>query len=232
MFESQLYDENSFITLTFDDDHLDPIASLRKEDFQKFMKRLRKRTGANIRYFHCGEYGEQTARPHHHAIIFGYRFPDRVCIKDSNGFKLYRSPLLEKCWTFGNSVVADVSFETCAYVARYVMKKITGEFAKDHYGDRVPDYCTMSRRPAIGRNWIETYESDVYPKDRCVVREGIIGLPPKYFDKWLEENRPEMFRAIKKARILSIDTENNSANRLRVREAVASAKVKLKKREI
>ncbi|WP_445236462.1 rolling circle replication-associated protein [Escherichia sp. E4385] len=73
-------------------------------------------------FFGCGEYGSKLERPHYHAIIFGYDFPDKTLHK-AGRFNLYRSSLLERCWTFGWSVVAAFSFESAAYVARYCVKK-------------------------------------------------------------------------------------------------------------
>ena len=70
-----------FLTMTYDDEHLpvvyDPAtervrATLVKTDFQKYIKRVRKSIHPQkIRYFACGEYGEETQRPHYHAIIYG-----------------------------------------------------------------------------------------------------------------------------------------------------------------
>ena len=93
------------------------------------MKKLRKALGKNgkrIRFFHCGEYGESTSRPHYHAIIFGYDFPDKKKWRTTDrGDILYRSPLLETLWDKGSSEIGSVTFESAAYVARYSLKKIT-----------------------------------------------------------------------------------------------------------
>ena len=57
--EASLYERNCFITLTFSPEHFPKDRSLNKRDFQLFIKRLRKKFGPGVRYFHCGEYGEQ-----------------------------------------------------------------------------------------------------------------------------------------------------------------------------
>ena len=150
--ESQLYKDNCFITLTFDNDHLDEDSSLQLRDFQLFMKRLRKQfvppnpyeegsieyddfqQSHAIRFFHCGEYGELNKRPHHHAIIFNFDFDDKYLWKRGTN-PLWRSPTLEKLWPYGMSSIGKVTFESAAYVARYVMKKVNGELADEHYAN-------------------------------------------------------------------------------------------------
>jgi len=75
MHEAKCYDENCFVTLTYDNDHLPPDGSLNHKHFQDFMKRLRKHySGRTIRYYMCGEYGENMGRPHYHAVFFNLRF--------------------------------------------------------------------------------------------------------------------------------------------------------------
>ena len=96
--EASLWPDNCFVTLTFDDDNIISSGSLVKADFQKFMKRLRKRFGKGVRYFHCGEYGDLLGRPHHHACLFNFSFPDRYLWSSSGGVNLYRSPTLEELW--------------------------------------------------------------------------------------------------------------------------------------
>ena len=113
--EAQMHEHNAFITLTFDKEHLPDDHSIRKEHLQKFFKRLRKRIGVDIRYFACGEYGSRNNRPHYHAIIFGYDFPDKYLhTKTRNGDLLFRSPTLEKAWKFGYSLIGHVTFESAA----------------------------------------------------------------------------------------------------------------------
>ena len=76
----------------------------------------------------CGEYGDKLGRPHYHAIIFGVTFVDKKLWSIRRGNNLYRSATLEKLWPYGFSSIGTVNFETAAYVARYVTKKITGPF--------------------------------------------------------------------------------------------------------
>lgn len=125
--EASIHEQNCFITLTYDDEHLPNPPSLDLSHFQLFMKRLRKRFGNGIRFFHCGEYGEKYGRPHYHACLFGFDFSDRVFYTSRNGVKLFTSQVLSELWPYGFSSVGDVTFESAAYVARYVMKKVGGK---------------------------------------------------------------------------------------------------------
>lgn len=202
--------DNCFVTLTYDDEHLPVDHSLNKAHFQKFMKRLRKRIGGQeVRYFHCGEYGERLGRPHYHACLFGYDFPDKQLHQEKNGTRLYTSAFLADLWPYGFSSVGDVTFESAAYVARYVTKKVTGDDAEDHYMyvDPVtgvlhflqPEYATMSRKRAIGRDWYEKYKDEVFPSDEVIVNGRPAGVPKAYF-RLLEAEAPEVHREIKEAR--------------------------------
>lgn len=241
--EASLYADNCFITLTYNDKHLPADQSLQLDHFQKFMKRLRKKYGENIRFYHCGEYGENFGRPHYHACIFNFDFPDKKIWKSERGVNLYRSPSLEKLWTFGYSSVGEVTFESAAYVARYIMKKITGDAAENHYvwidpetGEifkRKPEYTTMSRRPGIGKSWFEQYASDVYPDDFIVMR-GKKMKPPKFYDSQFELISPGEYEILKKRRkrAASKHVDNNTPERLKVRETVKLSQLSQLKRTL
>jgi len=243
MHESSLHLYNSFITLTFEDKYLDPKTrftpdqsaklqdqgvnlspeSLVTADYQNFMKRFRKEISPHkIRFYHCGEYGEKNNRPHHHALIFGYTFTDKILISSRGNHKLYRSPLLEKLWPFGISVIGQVTFESASYVARYINKKQKTE----HYGELKPPYVTMSRKPGIAKAWIEKWSKDVYNHD-CVVTDGFEGKPPKFYDKHLEEINGSLHKKIKKQRLLKMkergmdELESFDAFKNRSREILA-----------
>jgi len=243
--ESQMHDFSSFITLTYDDDKLKSI-SLVYRDFQLFMRRVRKVYGKGVRFFMCGEYGDQFGRPHFHACLFGVHFADRQFYRTlPSGFRIYRSSTLEGLWPYGYTSVADVSFESAAYVARYCMKKITGAPAEEHYtrvdwryGDLVqvePEFCQMSLKPGIGAKWFEKYAREVYPRDFVVVR-GTKAKPPRAYDKWLKKNKDafsDLDRiAVEQSRIdkAALVEQDNTAERLNVREVVAKARLNLTQR--
>ena len=240
--EASLYEENSFVTLTYDDSHLPPTGSLDITHYQKFMKRLRKKYEPKIiRFYHCGEYGENFGRPHYHACLFNHDFKDRVHYKTINKQKYYLSEELTQLWGKGFCLVGDVTFESAAYVARYIMKKITGEAADAHYeimnketgelGHLQPEYTTMSRRPGIGSDWLKKYRTDVYPDDFVVIK-GRRMKPPKYYDKQHEIEYPSDYARLRCERVRNVKThaENNTTDRLVVREKVQLARIKNLKR--
>lgn len=194
--EASMYEKNCFITLTYDDKNLPKNGSLCLEDYQLFMKRLRKRYGPGIRYFHCGEYGENLGRPHYHALLFNHDFADKVPFSKRNGNWTYTSEDLSQLWKKGFSLVANVSFDSAGYVARYSLKKVTGKKAKDHYGLLAPEYATMSRRPGIGKRWFDSFRGDVYPADRVVIN-GTNTRPPRYYDGLLGKDDPSTLALLK-----------------------------------
>ncbi len=235
MHEASLHADTSFITLTYDDEHVPRFGSLLMDDWQKFFKRLRKRTG-KVRFFGCGEYGEQFGRPHYHACLFGQRFADRIPWTTRGGHEVFRSPLLESVWTYGQSEVGSLTFESAAYVARYCVKKITGPLAREHYecvdpetgevGSRLPEFSTMSRRPGIGAGWYDLYSEEVYPSDEVIVN-GFPSKPPRFYDRLLEASSPEVALEIRNERRRSRSREDETPARLAVREVCAEAGLNL-----
>lgn len=244
MFESQCHESSSFITLTYDESHCPFPPSLDYSHFQKFMKRLRKQFGA-VRFFMCGEYGSQNGRPHFHACIFGTDFPDRVFWSSTpRGDKLFRSPSLERLWPFGISSVGELTFKSAAYVARYSLKKVTGDLAESHYrfvdldtgevSQLVPEFCHMSLKPGIGGRWFELYSSDVYGSHDYVVVNGHKCKPPKYFDRLFKRLDRREFDFVKDDREqagLARSGESSDA-RLAARERVQLAALKQLSREL
>ncbi len=238
--EASLHKQNSFITLTYSPKHVPKDGSLHLEDWQKFAKRLRRKAGP-FRFFHCGEYGEVNLRPHYHACIFGVDFvADRGLWKDDGKFPLFRSPMLDETWGLGFATVGALTYKSAAYVARYVMKKVNGDPTAERYG-RVdektgevffvkPEYVTMSRRPGIGSEWFTKFKSDVYPSDE-VVHEGKKFRPPRFYDSQLEADELDVYK-VRRRRAVANRVKDLSPDRLRSREIVCEAGLKLFERGI
>jgi hypothetical protein len=245
--EASLYENNCFITLTYDDEHVPPDYGLRKDHFQKFMKRYRKSIEPlKIRFYHCGEYGEENLRPHYHACIFNHNFDDRIHHTTTNDVPLYTSERLNKLWGKGFTTIGDVTFDSAAYCARYVTKKITICDESDpnlfeHY-NRVdsetgeytivsPEYSTMSRRPGIARQWFKKYHADMYPWDEVIIKNNPV-KPPKYYDKLFEELDPVAYKTLKQTRLDAVDFSEQSDKRLATRKNVKLAQLQQLKRDL
>lgn len=241
MHESSLYDDNCFITLTYNDEFLPKHRGLEYRDFTLFMKRLRKRFGSGIRYYMAGEYGELNRRPHYHALLFNFDFNDKVLFKKTHDMPLFTSETLDSFWTcpvtkrsYGFASVGSCTFESAAYVARYMMKKVKGEDTTLRYfnvdistGECVPldsERALMSRRPGIASDWYDKYSHQVIDKDYVIVN-GKKVKPPKYYDGLLAKVDPARLELIKEQRILDAKkySENNSFERLQVRKKVKEA---------
>lgn len=217
MLELEYHKSSYFVTLTYDDAHVPihyysdpetgealPSMSLVKRDFQLFMKRLRKKFGEGIRFFAAGEYGSQTFRPHYHAIIFGLELYDLVPYKRSaQGFQYFNSASLQEVWPNGFAVVAPVTWETCAYTARYVMKKLTGPEAEFYENfNIVPEFSLMSRKPGIARQYYDDHP-DLYEHEFINIsteKGGRKFRPPKYYDKLFDVDCPEESAKLKAVR--------------------------------
>jgi len=155
---------------------------------------------------------------------------------------LFTSKFLESLWTYGLSSVGAVSFQSAAYIARYCMKKVNGDLAEAHYRvitedgeiiDRAPEFNHMSLKPAIGKRWLEKFQTDVFPRDYVVIN-GVKTKPPKYYDVLFEKENPGVFSELVAQRELdaSFNMADNSYSRLAVKEQVTNARVNLLKRTL
>lgn len=231
IYEAEMHKENWFLTLTYDDEHL-PIGSntidpntgeeknplisgtLRAKDFTNFIKKLRsyyerKYNHTGIRFMGCGEYGESSNRAHYHCIMFNLPIPIEMMKfheYNDNQEPMYRVPEIEQIWGKGIVVAAEVNFNTCAYVARYITKKVGIPTEKDYYKclGIEPEFFRMSRKPGIGREYYEQHKNEIYEKDQLLVRKYKGGMmkvkPPKYYDKLYDIENPEKFEKIKENR--------------------------------
>lgn len=227
MHEAQMWKENCFVTLTYDDAHLPVSGSLRYSDFQSFMRRLRRAYPNKVRFFMCGEYGALKSRAHYHACLFNVSFSDlKVIGRSGSGALFYTSPTLAKLWRFGHVSVQPLNSSTAAYCAKYIVDKVTGDDAPEHYGARVPEFCRCSLKPGIGEAWYRKYGRDVYAHDVAVL-DGRAVCAPKYYDKLEKRRKAASWDAIEYARLLRARAtlEHQTPERLSVREEVHRARV-------
>lgn len=243
MHEAQMHEANSFVTLTYDDEHIPKSGSLVYGDFQAFMRRVRKRLG-KVRFYMCGEYGDTLGRPHYHVLLFGIGFPDRSYLRKlPSGAKLYTSEVLQQLWPLGYSSIGDVTFESAAYVARYICKKVTGDLAAAHYSRvdphtgelsfLVPEFCHMSLKPGIGAGFLRKFQMDIFPHDYVIVR-GMKCKVPKYYSDLLSLSDPVLHEDVLANRELMAQSlelkEDATYARLKVREDVTRARLVFKRR--
>lgn len=229
--EAQMYPKNCFITLTYSDDKL-KSPKLIYEDFQLFMKRLRKLQNDPMGVFVTGEYGDKTRRPHWHAIIFNWAPSDQIPkYKNERGDQVYSSETLTKIWGNGIAELGSVTFHSAGYVARYAAKKIihspNGKIAEADHHEWQP-ISRKSNKHAIGKRWLEQYWPDVFHHGAIILPDGSSCSIPRYYEKWLKKIHPEEWRryvteikvskseaAIKKARAEELaDRRANDHRRL------------------
>ena len=267
---------NSFVTLTYRDMldcdleqcekqlYVPDDFSLHKSHFQKFMKRLRKAfPDREIRYFYAGEYGKKckhgidlervgcplcnTGRPHFHAALFNITFDDLEAYQSDGAVTRYTSPKLEKIWGYGFVDVADLTFSSAAYISKYILKKVGGVMADDHYcsvdmtGEIIyisPEFVGMSRGNAsskgqlcgIGAKWYEKYKDEVFGDDGVPVPgHGMVHGVPRYYEKILREEDEATYNEMKEVRkaFLREHADEYTPARLMDKHKCAKAKVKL-----
>lgn len=253
MLELETAEKGIFVTLTYDNEHIhinddSCFGTLEKRDCQLFMKRLRKQFKERIRFFIAGEYGEQTLRPHYHAIIYGIGLSDiDDCIpfgRNDLGQSYYISEKFQKIWSLGNVLLADVSWKTCAYVARYVVKKQTGENKKIYeIRNVIPEFCLMSRRPGIGAEYLEKNPDclDLKSINLSTPQGGVkISIPKYYLKKYQSTNPLEYVKMMEERRKFACDnnllelqgTDKYFEQYLRTKEENKIGKMKALKRKV
>lgn len=207
--EAQYHEQNWFLTLTYDEEHL-PYGkkanpTLFPDHIRQFMKAVRKKFGDGIKFFCCGEYGGQTFRPHYHMILFGCNLKDvsewfpfttedgkKIAItkKAKSGNRLYYSPELQECWKKGEIQIGEVSWNSCEYVARYVMKKASPQYAGNVYEllGVEKEFLRMSRRPGIGYRLYEDKKEVINKTDEIYLagKDGAIRSRVKGYYKKLQ----------------------------------------------
>lgn len=245
MHEKRLHTDSCFVTLTYSDDNLPRGNTLVLEHLQLFMKRLRKhvwktqngKTG--LRFFACGEYGSKTNRPHYHLLLLDTDFTDKRLVKSGAAYNLYDSPVLSKLWPYGHHALGDVTFDSAAYVARYCLKKNqNGHTVTD---GRLPEFVTMSRNPGLGAGYFDKYKDELLSHDTIIVN-GVNAALPRFYDGKIETILSEKTqtglytpwekRKLGRRRKHPLNKADQTQRRLRDREVVLQAKLKLKGQEL
>lgn len=235
-----MHEANSFVTLTYDEEHLPEDWSVKLRDWQLFRKRLREAVGP-FRFFMAAEYGGQFHRPHYHALLFGHDFSsDRRQVERKGDYILWTSKTLEDVWQNGYVSIGAVDAGSVGYVTKYCVKKQRPK----HCGvERVdsetgevwevePEFVTMSRRPGLGAKWFERYHMDVYPSDE-VVLTGRRLRPPRFYDLRLPADELATIKDARKARAAARsagETPEDRARQLETSERVREARLGLLKR--
>lgn len=192
--ESRLHSHNTFLTLTYDDEHVPE--GLQVHHMQKFWKRLRKNV-PKFKHFYCGEYGDRTKRPHYHAATFGFAMPTDAKKYDSENME---SAQINELWGMGQVTLSELTPYRMAYVAGYVLKK--AGYKKQRYlvaGDDgiaievQPPFRKMSQ--GLGKGWLTKYGNDLR---MGYVQHDERKLPiPRYYKDKLEESDPHLYNYIK-----------------------------------
>lgn len=197
--ESYCRESAWFCTLTYDEENLPENGSLAPEDLRLFHRSMRKRF-KDYSYYAVGEYGEETDRPHYHAVLFGPHFLDRDLHAVRRGARVFTSSGLASAWPHGLHEFTGVTYANARYTAGYIRKKLSKLRDPDAYlrvnpltGELVEiqqEFSRVSTRPAIGRTFIERYWREVYPAD-YVVMDGHPMKPPRYYDKWMDTDHSD-----------------------------------------
>lgn len=254
--ESQMHppEHQHFITFSYAPEHLPKDLSVTrgpKSDFTRFLKRLRYYyEGFQIQFLQCAEYGEESNRPHHHSIMWGFPIDDMVVYsKNRLGQELFTSETINQIWKKGYCIIGKVTLESANYVARYITKKFKGDLGEvdpgtglkpyERYNSQtgeihtvLPEYLTASRNPSIGKTYHEQF-SDDYIHDDTIIVDGKRMFIPDYFTYLVEKESRELYEKIKKRRKLAAKkhTKNKSRDRLRVRGQFKTKQIQHFKRD-
>lgn len=94
----------------------------------------------------------------------------------------------DACGDTGNgySVIGDVTFESAAYVARYVTKKLDGDLAD--YGSREKEFLNCSRMPGLGHDFIMKHYEQIFNNNYIVLNNGKKCKIPRYYKSIVQKS--------------------------------------------
>lgn len=194
-FEAQDWKVQSFVTFTYRDDVCPKF--LRKDHLSGAIKRLRARLDSPIKFFACGEYGEEKGRPHYHALLFGVR----------------ELAPIQASWPFGFVQVKPVTPERIAYTAGYVSKKfdtmyqgVNGEVVDEETGEiLIPqrEFRLMSRggRTGLGIGGAAKRFTRSWRKD-AIWQGNPVPVPRYFHEAWKASASEAEIEALRQERLL------------------------------
>lgn len=200
--ESLSYKNSVFITLTYNDEHLPKNASLEPTAIADFIKRLRyylDLQDVKIRYFGAGEYGEKGHRPHYHLIAYGISidnpvFYDKFYSEKKCGYWCFCKAWRDKKGNpLGEVFLGDVTFGTCSYVAKYLLKKKTGKQGQRYYKTLgvYPEFTAVSRCPGLGYDYLKVNFDLIKSRGYVLLKGHKVHLPRYYLEKVFENGTDE-----------------------------------------
>ena len=225
--EIESHEDNCFITLTYNDDNLpmtdgqnvtrgvqDAPESFRPtlsiDDYQKWLKRFRKRIKKPIRYFIVGEYGTKGQRPHYHAIIFGWKPDDLQEHKFHGKYWTYRSAFIESTWKYGFS---EIGIDVNAGVAKYCAQYVTKKFIKNERPQFVLDEFVRSSKMngGIGAEFLHKFHKQVAEQGYIFTLNRRTGKSfrskiPSYYIKLLEKFYKDDFEKLQSNREVYLES--------------------------
>lgn len=184
--ELTYFDKSLFATLSYRDECLPSNFQLEKKALQDFIKRLRTKTKSKLKYYACGEYGDETERPHYHAIIFGIAVSDHTIHKRWNlqhkswALIATSGPCVD-AWPFGEVILGYVEKDSLRYVTDYVKKKLTGSLAETD--GRIQPFSICSN--GLGKRFCLDNADQIRSNQNITVFGQSLGLP-RYYVKLLD----------------------------------------------
>lgn len=204
----------TFTTLTYDQEHLPWTLAIR--DLQLFLKSLRQRAAAPLRFFASGEYGTRTQRPHYHVLLFGI---------DTMGATGAR--MVQDSWGRGQTKSDPVTPARIAYVAGYTDKKTTDRFLEvakcDPETGEVwqPPFINMSRKPGLGSHAKQYKDS----WRLFAVHDGNKLPVPRYLHQaWRDTATEEQLQELQSEKEAFLLNRDNSIPRMEAAEQIAIQK--------
>lgn len=226
--EAEGYKNNAFITLTYNEENIPYKDVINKETgelitghplikshLRDFIKRLRRQyeyhfNHKGIRFYACGEYGSKNQRPHYHIAAFNIDTTVWGDIKqigsNHQGDAIWTSEKIEKIWGKGFITIGDLTPQSAAYIARYMLKKQKGEKKTWYYESQgiISEYTSSSLKPGISKQWYEKHKETYWLTDKLYIpkrnSKPQTVRTPAYFDRQLDKENPEKLKEIKEHR--------------------------------